>query len=539
MKPLIFKSPNDPQLVARAKMIVARLQAHGYTAYYAGGCVRDALRGAFVKDIDIATSATPDDVAQLFPSQSVGVGKSFGVMLVVVEDVAYDVATFRTDGGYQDGRHPSSIHFDSAEHDAQRRDFTVNALFYDPIAETLIDFVDGEADLNQGLIRTVGEPLRRFQEDRLRMMRAIRFASVCRWKILPETWEALCNEAPAIMCVSMERIHTEFIRTLCEAHVPSEAMKLFYASGLLHHFLPEVARLKGCRQDPIWHPEGDVWRHTLRMLDAIPLPRDPLLVWSVVLHDIGKPNTLVIATKPDGSPWYRTPGHAHIGAQIAERILTRFKASRATIDAVTTAVKHHMHFVEFPKMRASTQRRFLGRATIMMELELHRLDCLSSHAKLDIYEAVREKLSAYANEPMLPPAIITGKLLLKLGYEAGPKMGNRIKDFYTRQLEGDEAVDLLRTALLHAPGGTRKNPKKIAFIYGPEKPFLLRDVWERLSQHPHWEVTLIIEPGVTWMEPYQPQRRILRQVADCAGNVEPFDLSTYDYVCEIPHNCSI
>lgn len=530
---LTFQHSTNAPLVTHAKAIVVRLQQAGFIAYYAGGCVRDALRGAPIKDIDIATSATPDEVATLFPAQSIGVGKSFGVMLVVIDGLSFDVATFRTDGGYQDGRHPESIHFDSAEHDAQRRDFTVNALFYDPIAETLIDFVGGEADLAKGLIRTVGEPLLRFQEDRLRMMRAIRFAAVCGWTLHPKTWEALCNEAPAINCVSMERIHTEFIRTLCEAQTPSEAMELFYTSGLLQHFFPEMAHLKGCLQDPIWHPEGDVWQHTLRMLDGIPLPRDPRLVWSVLLHDIGKPKTLEVSTKPDGSPWYRTPGHAHVGSFMAEQILTRFKASRATIDAVTTAVKHHMHFVEFPKMRTSTKRRFLGRETLPMELELHRLDCLSSHSKLDIYEAVQAALADYANEPLLPPAIITGKCLLKLGYTAGPKLGHRLKDFYTRQLEGASTVDLLRAALLAAPGGSRTNPKRIAFVYGPNKPFALRDVWEQLCNHPHWEVTLVIEPGVTWDLPYQPDKRILRQVSDCAGNVEPIDLSTFDYVCEI------
>lgn len=531
MKTLTFESTTTPHLDLHAKAIVSRLQAAGFTAYYAGGCVRDALRGAPVKDIDIATSATPDEVAALFPAQSIGVGKSFGVMLVVIEGLSFDIATFRTDGGYQDGRHPESIQFDSAEHDAQRRDFTVNALFYDPLAEQLIDFVGGEEDLAKGVLRTVGDPLRRFQEDRLRMLRAIRFATVCGWTIAPETWAALCHEAPAISCVSMERIHTEFIRTLCEARVPSEAMEAFYTSGLLAHFFPEVALLKGCLQDPVWHPEGDVWQHTMRMLDAIPLPRDPLLVWSVVLHDIGKPKTLEVSTKPDGSPWYRTPGHAHVGAFMAEAILTRFKASRATLQAVSTAVKHHMHFIEFPKMRTSTQRRFLGRETIAMELELHRLDCLSSHSKLDLYEAVKAALATYANEAVLPPAIITGKLLLKLGYTAGPKLGHRLKDFYTRQLEGATAAALLRAALLSAPGGTRKHPKRIAFVYGPEKPFLLRDVWEQLCQHPHWDVTLLVEAGVPWDEPYRPDRKILRQVGDCAGNVEPFDYAGYDYVC--------
>jgi poly(A) polymerase len=532
MKDLLFKSEKGPLLVSHANAIVQRLQAEGFIAYFAGGCVRDALRGAYVKDIDIATSATPDEIANLFPSQSVGVGKSFGVMLVIIDGFSYDVATFRTDGGYQDGRHPTSITFDSAEHDALRRDFTINALFYDPIAQHLIDYVGGEADLAKGILRTVGNPLQRFKEDRLRMLRAIRFATVCNWDIQDETWQAICQEASAISCVSMERIHTEFIRTLCEAQKPSTAMRLLEKSGLLKVFFPEIVRLKGCKQDPIWHPEGDVWQHTMRMLDFMPLPRDPLLVWSVLLHDIGKPETLQVLKKPDGSPWFRTPGHAEAGAHLAESILMRFKSSRATIDAVSVAVKHHMHFIEFPKMRTSTKCRFLGRPTIAMELELHRLDCLSSHANLNIYNLVKQSIESYANRPILPQPFLTGKRLIAMGYPSGKQLGNRIKDYYTRQLEGATEDELLRLALLHAPGGPKSSPKKIVFVYGPGKPFNLRDVWETLCKRPSWQVTLVIEQGVTWDEPYSPDKTILRQVADCAGNVTPIDLTVYDVICE-------
>jgi poly(A) polymerase len=530
MKALLFKNEKTPLLAQHATTIVQTLQSKGFTAYFAGGCVRDALREAPVKDIDIATNATPDEITALFPAQSIGVGKSFGVMLVVIDGIAYDVATFRTDGGYQDGRHPSSITFDSAEHDAERRDFTVNALFYDPIAQRLIDFVGGENDLKKGLLRTVGNPLQRFREDRLRMLRAIRFATVCHWTIDPPTWQAICTEAKALSCVSMERIQSEFIRTLCEAKVPSQAMELFLKSGLLHVFLPEAVHLYGCKQDPIWHPEGDVWQHTMRMLDNITIPRDPLLVWSVLLHDIGKPNTLQVLRKSDGSPWYRTPGHADVGATIAATILQRFKVSRATVEAVTTAVKHHMHFIEFPKMRRSTQCRFLGRPTLTMELELHRLDCLSSHARLDIYNHVKQALADFADRPILPPAILTGKRLIAMGYIPGPNLGHRIKDFYTRQLEGTTEADLLRLALLHAPGGPKHHPKTIAFVYGPKHPFHLRDVWEKLCKRASWDVTLIVEQGVTWDEPYDPSRKLLRQVADCAGNVSSIDLSHYDVI---------
>ncbi len=442
---LVFQS-NQVGLVEQAVEIVQRLQSQGYQAVFAGGCVRDALRQAPVKDIDIATSATPEEVAALFPAQSIGVGKSFGVMLVVINGISYDVATFSTDGGYQDGRHPDSITYDTAEHDAQRRDFTVNALFYNPITEEILDYVGGVADLKAGLLRTVGNPLTRFREDRLRMLRAIRFASVCGWAIVPETWEALKAEAPQLTCVSMERIRTEFIRTLCEAISPALALERLYDSGLLAIFFPELIRLRGCLQDPIWHPEGDVWQHTVKMLELLPAKRDPELVWAVLLHDIGKPDTLVVDTKPDGSPWYRTPGHASVGADQVEPILRRFKESNATLERVTVAVRQHMQFVELPRMRESSVRKMLGRPTIHLELELHRLDCLSSHSKLDLYEEAKTRLAAFANEPVLPPPAITGKDLLAMGYRPGPEMGRLLKQAYTRQLEGADRETLLSEA---------------------------------------------------------------------------------------------
>ncbi len=429
--------------------IVRRLRGVGHSAVFAGGCVRDALRGAAIKDIDIATSATPEEVAALFPAQSVGVGASFGVMLVVLNGVSYDVATFRTDGGYQDGRHPESITYDTAEHDAQRRDFTVNALFYDPLDERIIDYVGGVKDLQDGILRTVGEPLVRFREDRLRMLRAIRFASVCGWAIEEKTWAALCQEASALGCVSMERIRTEFIRTLCEAPVPSKALELLATSGLLAQFFPEFLELRGCLQDPQWHPEGDVWAHTVMMLDLLPAPREPRLVWSILLHDIAKPQALIVETKPDGSPWYRTPNHAKMGADRVPALLRRFKESCETIDIVKTAVGCHMQFVELPKMKLATIRKMLGRPTIELELELHRLDCLASHSKLDLYELAQQHLAQFKDEPVLPKPLITGRDLIKLGYTPGPEMGKLLKSLYNRQLEG-ATIDTLLTLARNA-----------------------------------------------------------------------------------------
>ncbi len=443
--PLTFSNPS-PALVPNAIAIVTRLHEAGYTAYFAGGCVRDALRGAPVKDIDIATSATPEAIAELFPAQSIGVGQSFGVMLVVLDGISYDVATFRTDGGYQDGRHPDSITYDTAEHDAQRRDFTVNALFYDPLTAQVIDFVGGVEDLKRGLLRTVGDPLQRFREDRLRMLRAIRFATVCGWEIDPDTWAALCAEASALNCVSMERIRTEFLRMLGEAPVPSRALELLYTSGLLKEFFPELLPLRGCLQDPQWHPEGDVWAHTALMLDLAKAPRSPELVWSILLHDIGKPDCLVVQTKPDGSPWYRTPNHADVGAKMCPAILRRFKVSNETLDAVVCAVEHHMQFIALPEMKASKSRTMLGRPTMPLELELHRLDCIGSHNKLDLYELALARLAEYRSEPILPPPLVTGRDLLARGYRPGPALGRVLKELYTRQLDGETKEALLHLA---------------------------------------------------------------------------------------------
>ena len=446
MPALTFQSA-DGALAERACAIVRRLREHGFTAYFAGGCVRDALRGAPVKDIDVATSATPEQVAALFPAQSVGVGKSFGVMLVLQGGVPYDVATFRTDGGYQDGRHPESIAYDTAEHDAQRRDFTVNALFYDPLEARVIDYVGGLADLRDGILRTVGDPLRRFREDRLRLLRAVRFAAVCGWAIEPATWAALRAEAPALPCVSAERIRVEFIRTLTEAPKPSHALDLLAEGGLLAAFLPELLALRGCPQDPRWHPEGDVWAHTAKMLDlAPPPPRDPALVWAILLHDIGKPATLQTTLGPDGAPRHRTPNHAAVGAEMAEPILRRLKESRALIEPVVDAVRNHMQFVELPRMREANVRKMLGRPTMPLELALHRLDCLASHGKLDLYELAQRRLAEFAAEPILPPRAVTGRDLLALGFAPGPALGALLDRLYARQLEGAGRDDLLREA---------------------------------------------------------------------------------------------
>ena len=441
-------------------------------------------------------------------------------MHVTIGGMTFDVATFRTDGGYQDGRHPETIQYDTAEHDAQRRDFTVNALFYDPLEERLIDYVGGEADLRAGILRTVGDARRRFQEDRLRLLRAIRFASVCGWQIEPATWEALVEEAPHLGCVSIERIRTEFIRTLCEAPSPDGAMELFFSSGLLEQFLPEMLPLRGCLQDPIFHPEGDVWAHTLKMLSLIgPAPRDPHLVWAVLLHDIAKPQAFVVHRYPDGSPKYRTPRHADIGAPIAEAILRRFKEPRELIVPVVEAVRHHMQFRDLPKMGEAALRRHLGRPSMQLELALHRLDVLGAHGKMELYNFAKEQLERFASEPVLPPAIVMGKDLLLMGYKSGPAVGRRLKDLYAKQLEGATRLELLAEALREMPERP-SNPHKVAILFGPKTELSLEGLWRDFSARPGAEATAIVLPGRAWEVPYDPALRLLRLVGDCAGNVE-------------------
>lgn len=518
----------DPALSGKARQIVRRLREAGYQAVFAGGCVRDALRGAPVKDIDIATSATPDQVASLFAGHSVGVGRQFGVMVVTQDRTNFDVATFRTDGGYQDGRHPEAVTYDTAEHDAQRRDFTVNALFYDPIAERVIDYVGGVADLRAGVLRTVGDPATRFREDRLRLLRAVRFAAVCEWKIDPATWAALKAEAPNLGYVSAERIRTELVRMLCEAPKPSVALELLRTGGLLTMALPELLPLYGCKQDPKWHPEGDVWTHTLKMLDLAPAPRTAELAWALLLHDIGKPATLETGTRADGTPFFRTPRHAEVGAEMTETILTRLKESRTLTDTVVAAVRNHMHFIELPHMRRSTMRKFLGRPTIDLELELHRLDCLASHADLRLYDLARKTLAGFAAEPVLPPRAVTGKDLIAMGYAPGPPLGKRLDAYYARQLEGEPGERLLGEALRRVPGRTDA-PRTVVFVWAPGRKIPLPEAWDALSHgKPGWPTTLLLLPGRGWSGPLPKRYRLVSPVANCTGAIDWPPPASYD-----------
>jgi tRNA nucleotidyltransferase/poly(A) polymerase len=432
--------PATSELELGARTVVAKLQEAGFEALYAGGCVRDRLRNVAPHDYDIATSARPEQVQALF-RRTVAVGAQFGVISVLDGKMEFQVATFRSDGVYQDGRHPESVVFSDAEEDAKRRDFTINGLFWDPIRQTLRDYVGGEADLKAGILRAIGEPSERFKEDRLRMLRAIRFATTLGFEIHPDTWTAIIQHSAQLREVSAERIRDEFVKTmLCPARV--RGLDLLDASGLLREILPEMEALKGCQQPPQWHPEGDVWVHTRLMLSLLPEQVSVPLALSVLLHDIAKPATYSFDEKAGR---IRFSGHEKLGAEMSEAILCRLRFPRKEIGATVEAVGHHMAFKDVQQMRTSRLKRFLARPTIEDELLLHRVDCAGSNGDLSNYNFLRAKLAEFSNEPLIPPPLITGKELIALGYQPGPQFKEVLEHVQTRQLEGtlnsaDEAL---------------------------------------------------------------------------------------------------
>ena len=417
-------------LETSARAIVARLQEAGFTALYAGGCVRDRLRGSEPHDYDIATDAKPEQVQALF-RRTVAVGAQFGVICVMDEDREFQVASFRADGLYIDGRHPESVTFSTPEQDAQRRDFTVNGLFFDPIAERLIDYVGGQRDLEARLLRAIGNPADRFREDRLRLLRAVRFATVLGFDVEPATWRAVRENAAHIREVSAERIRDELVKIfLAPARV--RGWDLLDESGLMREVLPELENLKGCEQPPQFHPEGDVFKHTRIMLGLLPAEVTVPLVFSVLFHDIGKPGTASV--DPDGR--IRFSGHDKLGAEMTERLMIRLRFSRAEIDATVEAVAQHMVFKDVQQMRVAKLKRFMARPHFDEEMELHRVDCTSSHGMLDNYEFLKNKRAEFASEPLIPPALITGRDLIALGLQPSPRFSEILEAVQSRQLEG-------------------------------------------------------------------------------------------------------
>jgi poly(A) polymerase len=420
---------DDARRQKAARDVVIRLRQAGHTAYWAGGCVRDMLLGRPARDYDIATDAVPDAVLALFPHGN-AVGKSFGVVIVPAGGFTFETATFRKDHGGTDGRHPDSISFATAPEDAARRDFTINAMFLDPLDGTVHDYVNGRADLDARLVRCVGEPDARFAEDHLRMLRAVRFATTLDFEIVPETAAAILRGATAIERISIERVRDEFTRTLLEARHPGQALRMLDDLGLLPVFLPEVSALKQQEQPPEFHPEGDVFTHTAMMLDAME-DRSPALAYAVLLHDIAKP-----ATAFHDGVRLRFHGHAERGVPMAEAILRRLRLPNRLIEDVTACVGRHMHFMDVQKMRRSTLRRLVGSPTFDTELELHRLDCLASSGRMENHEFLRRVVGEMASEPVLPAPWITGRDLIAMGIEPGRRIGKLLRTAYDLQLEG-------------------------------------------------------------------------------------------------------
>ena len=416
--------------------ILRTLRANGHEAFLVGGCVRDLLLGREPKDWDIATDAFPERIEALFP-KTIAVGKAFGIIAVVPgEGAPVEVATYRVDSPYADGRRPESVGFTDAREDALRRDFTINALLFDPATGEIRDYVNGRADLDARLIRAIGDPAVRFAEDHLRLLRAVRFAATLGFAIEPATFAALRTLAPQIRRISAERVRDELFRLLTESRKAGEALQLLRDSGLLNKVLPEIEALAGVEQPPEFHPEGDVFTHTKLMLDALPPNPSLRLALAVLLHDVGKPPTAALVTLPDGTPRWRFECHASVGADMARAILERLRAPNALTDDVCAIIAGHMRLADAPKMRESKLRRLLGSPLFEDELELHRLDCLSSHAILDVYDFLKTEKSKFAAEPVLPPPLVTGRDLIALGHQPGPHFAKILQDAYDRQLEG-------------------------------------------------------------------------------------------------------
>jgi poly(A) polymerase len=416
-----------------ATEIVRRLQAAGHSAYWVGGCVRDYLlnRGE-PQDYDIATSAVPDEVESLF-SRTIPVGRQFGVIIVLEDGHEFQVATFRAEADYQDGRHPEHVTFSDAKADASRRDFTVNGLFYDPVRDQLHDWVGGEADLRARLLRTIGAPAERFAEDHLRLLRAVRFAAQLDFQIEPATFAALKTNAAAILTASAERIREELLKLFRPPHA-ARGLDLLRDSGLLEQVLPEIFATISCDQSPDYHPEGAVYNHIRLMLSQLPPDAAPSLPWSVLLHDVAKP---VTASRDEATGAIHFYGHEKVGAQMAEALLQRLKFPRKQTEEIVDAVLYHMQFKDVKDMRKSSVRRMLMRETFPLELELHKLDCLGSHRQLDHYNFMVEQARELENQPQIHPPLLTGEDLMALGVKPGPVMGELLAELREKQLSDE------------------------------------------------------------------------------------------------------
>ena len=429
---------------AAAVEIIGKLQEEGHIAYLAGGCVRDMLRGEIPKDYDIATSALPEQITSIF-SKTREVGVHFGVVIVIKDNQAFDVATFRNDGSYNDGRHPEDVTFSTPEEDTARRDFTINGIFFDPISQKHIDFVNGRSDIEKKVVRAIGDPDLRFQEDHLRLLRAVRFAARFNYEIEEKTWKSIKLNASGISKISKERVRDELTKILLNENRVL-GFDLLVDSGLMVHIIPEILQLRGCEQPPQFHPEGDVFVHTRLMLSLLKDNPSIELVLSVLLHDIGKPATYSF---DEAAGRIRFNGHDKLGAEMSNQILRDLKFSNSIIEDVVQMVANHMTFKDVQKMRQSKLKRFMSRSTFSDEKELHRVDCLGSWGGLDNYDFLNEKMIEFANEPIIPAPLLTGKDLIEFGWAPGPNLGETLNSVQDLQLEGtlnskEEALEWIK-----------------------------------------------------------------------------------------------
>ena len=437
----------------QATQVVRELRDRGFSAYLVGGCVRDLVLGREPADYDVATSATPEEVMRIFP-RTYAVGAQFGVVLVPVlrdgaggdrVNYAIEVATFRSDGLYSDGRHPDQVQFSSdARLDVQRRDFTINGLLLDPLSQEVLDYVGGRQDLEQGIIRAIGRPHQRFSEDKLRMLRAVRFAARFGYQIERQTFNAIRELAGKIHQVSHERIRDEILKMLTEGRA-RHAFELLDETNLLPEVLPEVKKMQGVEQPPQFHPEGDVWVHTLMLLEGLPEGCSKTLALGVLLHDVGKPPTFRRA--PDR---IRFDQHAEVGTKMAEEICRRFHMSNEETEQVCALVANHMRFGDVMRMKESTLKRFFRLPQFEEHMELHRLDCLSSHRDLTLYDFAKARFEHIPPEQIRPSPLITGADLIAAGYKPSPQFKELLTAVEDAQLEGsistrEEALGLVKS----------------------------------------------------------------------------------------------
>jgi len=429
-----------------AREIIHRLRESGHEAYFVGGCVRDFILNQTSSDYDIVTSARPEEVMKLFP-RTVAIGAKFGVVAVITDNHSFEVATFRSDDVYEDGRHPSRIHYSTAREDVFRRDFTINGLLMDPDTGDIIDYVNGRFDIDNKIVRTIGNPGKRFREDYLRLLRAVRFAANLHFDLEPATQDAVKREASNIRHISVERIREELNKILTRGGA-RRGFELMMQTDILQNILPEICRLKGVEQPPRFHPEGDVWQHTLKMLELLPADgereKNICLAWGTLLHDVGK--ALTRSEDEKGVHFY---GHVQQGEIIADTIMQRLKFSRMQRETVVNLIRQHMVFMNVRKMRPGRLKRFLRMPDFDLHLELHRLDCLASHGMLDNYEFCREQLQILALDDLHPPRLLTGNDLIAMGFTPGKIIKDILLAVEEEQLEGriqsvEQAINYVR-----------------------------------------------------------------------------------------------